>query len=129
MNEKNRDIINWQKVIKQAVNAKAKMNCQVFSPVQTSDIYCFYSSWPIKIDSEDKKDFEVKKTPNIFTINHNSSDGGLLNQFGQTHQPRVCLRKKVLICAKVRKTNLLIFWPLELMLLQLRKIKSRGIVI
>lgn len=48
------------------------MNCQALSLIKESNNYYSHDNWLIKGDSKDKKDCEVKKTPNISTINYNS---------------------------------------------------------
>lgn len=62
-------------VIKKSIDSKAKMARHPNFVVRKSDACWLHGYKPIKGDSEDKKDFEVKKTPNTF-INNNSSSSG-----------------------------------------------------
>lgn len=48
----------------------------------------------MKRNFEDKKDSKVKKTPNISTVNHNSSDSGRSTQSNQYSQMLGWCRKK-----------------------------------
>lgn len=73
--KKDRNIYDWQEIIKKSVNVKAKMTCQPISIAWKYNAHYHYSNKPMKRDFKNKKDSKVKKIPNTFT-NHNTNGDG-----------------------------------------------------
>lgn len=85
LNKSNQDITDWQEVIEQAINVKAKINYQIPFLVRESDACYAYGYRLTKRDSKEKKDSKVKKTPKTFTANQNcNSSDGQTNQSSET---------------------------------------------
>lgn len=74
LDEKDRNLDDWQVVVKQAVNAKTKVARQALLLVQESNVCCPHGYSPLKSEKfKDLKDSEAKK--NHLTANNNSGSG------------------------------------------------------
>lgn len=75
LDEKNRDLDNWQAIIKRVVDSKAKAAQQDSSLVQDSNVHYLYAHISLKHKkSKNQKNSEIKKNHSPTTNNNSGND-------------------------------------------------------
>lgn len=87
LDKKNRDLENWQDLIKQTIDTKAKVGWQPFSLLWERDTcYLWYYKQMKDKESKNKKNFEAKKTSNNSSANGSNSGSQLWDQLSRSNQ-------------------------------------------
>lgn len=87
LDKKNRDLENWQDLIKQTIDTKVKAGWQPFSLLWERDTYYLWRHKQIKDKkSQNKKNFEAKKTSNNSSANGSNAGSQLWGQLSQSNQ-------------------------------------------